>query len=279
MLMFAFRSLHAIGDASLASAVVIPILDREHSLSIRKKHESIREKHIFGTDAVVHVVRADNSDPRPWLSDSPISPCLKDHRIAHCGIMHVKHPFEIVREHLSGTFFFACFEGTGLVLVDGEWRSIGPGQACIQPPFIPNAVRAKGKKSWKFCWVRYRTSPGLQPLVSLHAPAYGPFNTAPLRFAIEGFYAEASSDDSQYTQRRWAELIHSYVQSFAQPFRGDERLRDVWQAVEGHLDEDWTLERLAAMGDVSKEHMRRLCSRTMGRTPIQHLTFLRMRSS
>jgi len=55
--------------------------------------------------------------------------------------MHSTKPFEIVRVNLSGTFFFACLEGQGQVLIDGEWRTVGVGQACVQPPFIPNALR------------------------------------------------------------------------------------------------------------------------------------------
>ncbi|NOY42912.1 MAG: AraC family transcriptional regulator [Planctomycetes bacterium] len=246
-------------------------------MSIKHIHENIREKHILGASTRSVVVRADDSDSRNWLAGSPICSDLTDYRISHCGIMVAFPPFEIVRVNLSGTFFFGCIEGEGQVLIDGEWRTVSAGQACVQPPFIPNALKARGRKAWKFCWVRYQGSPNTQPLVSLYAPAIGKFDTSPLQSAIEGLYAEASEAASHHVLRKWTDLVHSYALSFAQPFRGDGRLLKVWQIVENRLNEEWSLERLAQIACISKEHLRRLCSSSLGRTPTQHLTFLRMR--
>ena len=46
--------------------------------------------------------------------------------------------------------------------------------------------------------------------------------------------------------------------------------------MEQRLDEEWTLDRLASAAHLSKEHLRRLCSSSLGRAPIQHVAFLRM---
>ncbi len=245
-------------------------------MSIRHIHNDIRETDILGPDTRVLVVRANEEDRREWLSAAPVCDGLGTHRIAHCGIMHASRPFEIVRTKLSGTFFFACFEGEGLVLIDGEWKTVGAGQACVQPPFIPNALKTRRRKLWKFCWVRYQETPQTQSIVSLHAPALGDFDAAPLKCAIEGLHAEVQASRSLHVQQKWSDLTHGYVDSFAQPFRGNDRLIDVWKAVEGHLAEDWSLDRLAAIACVSKEHLRRLCYRSLGRSPVQHIAFLRM---
>lgn len=249
---------------------------QDTGMSIKHIHEDIREKHILSHKARVSVVRADDSDTRQWLRGTPICESLNDYRVAHCGIMHASHPLEIVRVNLSGTFFFACIEGEGQVLIDGDWRLVCAGQACVQPPFIPNALKARGRKVWKFCWVRYQEAPDTQPLVSLHSPAIGHFDAGPLLFAIEGLHAEVSGTASPHVVRKWTELIHSYVLSFAEPFRGDKRLLKVWRIVEERLDEEWTLDRLARTAHISKEHLRRLCSSSLGRAPIQHVAFLRM---
>lgn len=243
---------------------------------MKQIHEGIREKHMLGPKTRTSVVRADDKDTRDWLAVAPICENLADYRIAHCGIMHALPPFEIVRVNLSGTFFFACLEGAGQVLIDGEWRMVGAGQACVQPPFIPNALKARGRKAWKFCWVRYQESPSKRPLVSLHAPSIGDFDGDPLRCGIEGLHAEASQAASQHALRKWGDLIHNYVLSFAQPFGGDERLLKTWRIVERRLQEEWTLDRLAKTACVSKEHLRRLCLGSLGRAPIQHIAFLRM---
>lgn len=246
-------------------------------MSINDIHEDICEKHILGENTRSQVVRGNELDDRDWLADSPICTALNDHRIVHCGIMRTSHPFEIVRANLSGTFFLGCIEGEGQVLIDGEWRTVVAEQACVQPPFIPNAMKARGRKTWKFCWVRYQEAPKSQPLVSLHSPAIGDFDAEPLRLAIAGLHSEALSGASNHLLQNWTNLVHSYVLAFAQPFQGDGRMLKVWRIVERRLSEQWTLERIALTANLSKEHVRRLCSQSIGRAPIQHLAFLRMR--
>ena len=97
-------------------------------MSIEHIHKDICEKHILGPETRTCVVRADDSDTRPWLHGSPICGCLNDFRVAHCGIMHALRPFEIVRVHLSGTFFFACIEGEGQVLMTAIGGQLAPSR-------------------------------------------------------------------------------------------------------------------------------------------------------
>ncbi len=245
-------------------------------MSIGYAHENIRETHILGVKTQFQVIKADESDNRDWLADTPICDKLKDNSIAHCGIMQAAFPFEIVRVNLSGTFFLACFEGEGSVLIDGSWQTVVAGQACVQPPFIPNALRAVKGKLWKFCWVRYQETTAKKSVAVLHAPTLGAFDVSPFRCAIEGLHAEVSSSKSTRMAIAWSELIHCYVHSFAQIFQDDDRLVKVCRAIERNLKGDWTLERLANTAHVSKEHLRRLCSASFGRSPMQHVAFLRM---
>ncbi|MFT7485544.1 MAG: AraC-like DNA-binding protein [Candidatus Paceibacteria bacterium] len=237
---------------------------------------TVREKHIFGHQTRAHVVRSSDTDARDWLKRAPICLELARHNITHCGIMHASHPMEIVRLKLSGAFFLACFEGQGEVLIDGDWRELGAGFACVQPPFIPNAIRTQRSKHWKFCWVRYQGAPAARPIVSVHAPAVGAFIAAPLRSALEGLRAEVDSASDPHSLRQWTDLVHGYVSGFAQSFRGQDRLQVVWEAVEQSLQKNWTLESLANRARMSKEHLRRLTTSSLGRTPIQHVTYLRM---
>lgn len=57
----------------------------------------------------------------------------------------------------------------------------------------------------------------------------------------------------------------------------DVRLSLLWEAVDAHPGDDWTLERLAALADMSPEHLRRLCKQQQRRSPMQHVTLLRLR--
>lgn len=215
-------------------------------------------------------------DDRDWLRQGPICPLLAQHHIAHAGLMQAMPPFEIVRNHLSGTFLLACYEGEGTVLADEGWKRIHAGQACIQPPFVRNALKCLPGQSWKFAWVRYRESPETTPIVSSISPVIGDFDPTPLKAAIEGLNAEAKDGKNPAAMQQWSQLIHHYVLRFAQPHRGDRRLWRVWQDIEADLARDWTLQDLAALAYMSEEHLRRICRKEIGRTPMQHVTFLRI---
>ncbi|MES2571676.1 MAG: helix-turn-helix transcriptional regulator, partial [Verrucomicrobiota bacterium] len=46
--------------------------------------------------------------------------------------------------------------------------------------------------------------------------------------------------------------------------------------VAARLGEPWSLDRLAQHSHLSTEHLRRLCRRELGRSPMHHVIFLRM---
>jgi transcriptional regulator GlxA family with amidase domain len=75
------------------------------------------------------------------------------------------------------------------------------------------------------------------------------------------------------------ELIQGYVERFAQPWQQDDRLWRLWERVSQDVGRDWTLHELAHLAHVSAEHLRRLCRRALGRTPMHHVTWLRMRKA
>jgi AraC-like DNA-binding protein len=223
------------------------------------------------------VVRADSSDPRGWLRAGRSCPLLAQHHIAHIGIMDARPPFEVVRGKQSGTFMLACFEGAGVVLADGRWKEIHAGEACLQPPFVMNVLRCLPGTTWKFAWVRYRESPESMPIVSAVSPVTGPFDAERLRAAITGLHAECGDAlGVPAALHHWCELVHHYVLRFAQPHQPDDRLWRVWQRVEADLARPWTLAELAGIACVSEEHLRRLSRKQLGRSPVQHLTFLRL---
>ena len=53
----------------------------------------------------------------------------------------------------------------------------------------------------------------------------------------------------------------------------------MWKAVTEDLSHAWTLTEMADLAHVSEEHLRRLCRRDLGRSPVQHLIYLRMREA
>ncbi len=213
---------------------------------------------------------------REWLHGMPECPLLASHNIAHTGIMDARRPYEIVRMDQSGTFMMACLEGEGVVMVDGSWKTIRAGQACLLPPFVMNSLKCMGDKRWCFAWVRYEESRDTVPIVSSVSPVIGAFDGSGLAAAITGLHGETSRESNPAALHQWCGLVHHYVTRFAEPSHLDARLWRLWSKVEKHPARDWTLVDLAETACLSTEHLRRLCLREIGRSPMRHLTFIRL---
>lgn len=224
-----------------------------------------------------HVVRSDESDDREWLRDQAVCRELRQHHISHIEILEASTPFSMIRPDQSGTCLMACFGGAGEVRADGQWKRIEAGQGCLLPPFVTNRVKASEGEPMQMATVRYLESRETRPILSHQSPVMAAFDAEPLRRAIQGLHAETTGARLPAMMAAWVELIHAYVLRFAGPHREDSRLWRMWEAVDRDLGHPWTLDELAALGCVSKEHLRRLCRGELGRTPMQQVTFLRMR--
>jgi AraC-like DNA-binding protein len=222
------------------------------------------------------VVRASRADTRPWLADAPVCAALARHGIAHVGSAEAAHPYEVRRPDLSGTFIMVCTAGEGRVWLEGKWQPTRSGMACLAPPHTFYAYRALPSKTWSIAWVRYQEPDGALPIVNTRAPVRAPFNGGPLTAAIEGLHRESSGAASPAAMQLWGDLIQHYAGAFAEPWRTDDRLRAVWQAVADKLAADWPLNKLASLAGMSAKHFRRLCQQSLGRTPAQHITVLRL---
>lgn len=242
-------------------------------------HE-LSETHIHGERTRFRVVRASDQDRRAWLRGAPVCSSLRAHRISHAGVMTAFTPYRIVRMHQSGLYFLACLEGQGRVLVDGRWQKCGTGMAVALPPFMVNAFEAVPGQPWRCCWVRFEQAPGQRAILNSSSPQMAAFDGAPLWSAIEGLIGESGLPAAQPAAMfHWVELIQHYVERFAQPWQQDDRLTRLWDRVAANVGRDWTLDELAHQAHVSAEHLRRLCRKALGRTPMHHVTWLRMRKA
>lgn len=203
-------------------------------------------------------------------------PPLAGHHIAHVGLADAAAPYAMVRLDLSGTYLLSCFAGRGEILLDGRWQMCRAGWTCLAPPHALLAFRAVKGTRWKFTWVRYQQPPEQRPLLSASSPALARFDPEPIRCAVEGLLAEVQSQVAPMAVRHWVELIHTYVLRFAQPWQSDDRLGHLWEHVAARLGEPWSLDGLAARCHLSTEHLRRLCRRELGRSPMHQVIHLRM---
>lgn len=238
-----------------------------------------KDGHILGEKTKHLVITADESDDRDWLKNRLICPLLAQHYITHMGIMWAQHPLEITRFSQDGSFFMACIKGEGQVLFDEGWKTLKEGDACLLPPFTMNSFRAIEGKEWDFCWVRYNEIRHRMPISNFLTPVKQQYDHQPLVRCIQGIYHECEGDNNPALLNLWTELIQQYVLKFTKHQDKDQRLWKLWKSVELDLGKDWNLKELASIACVSEEHLRRLCNKQLGRSPMQQLTYLRMQKA
>lgn len=232
---------------------------------------------VFGPRTRMRGVRAPNIESRSWLESFPVCQALNQYQMIHIGIEETRTPMRIVRTKQTTTYFLACIGGQGSVLVDGRWRICREGFACLLPAHTLNAFQAVPGKPWEFCWVCYQQPSRQRPIANVTTPVMAEYNPLPLRSAILGLMYECNGPAQPTLIQEWTDLVHAYVLRFAQPSDQPDQLRLLWERVAGHLGDEWSLTRLAREAGYSNEHLRRLCQRQMGRSPMHQVTYLRMR--
>lgn len=188
-------------------------------------------------------------------------------------------PFRIVRTDLGGSYFLASLDGEGCVLVDGKWQPSLPGHAFLLPPGTMNAFFTPTGKRWRFCWVRFHEERDKPTVSRANSPVLARFDGQPLSMAIEGLRYECLGRATAVRIEDWIRLIRGYVALFASPNPADTRLWTLWESVAGELNHPWTIREMAAKLRLSEKQFQRLCQRELGRSPKQHLMWLRMRKA
>ena len=232
-----------------------------------RTHPQLSETHIVGAET------------REWKIQVHDCPALALHHIAHVGVAEAVAPYSMIRMDLSGAYFLSCFSGEGRIFLDGRWQLCKAGWACLAPPHALLAFEATPDSRWKFSWIRYQEPVGKKPIISSSSPALARFAPLPLRHAVMGLFHEVESRVAPVALSHWVALIQAYVIRFAQPWQSDDRLGHLWEHVAQRLGEDWTLDRLARHCHMSTEHLRRLCRRELGRSPMQQVISLRMQAA
>jgi len=93
---------------------------------------------------------------------------------------------------------------------------------------------------------------------------------------LSGLRAEWASERDPALVHHWVSLLQGLARRLAQPWRSTSRVAELWETVGRDLATDWKLSTLAKASSVSAEHLRRLCVRELGRTPMEHVTYMRM---
>jgi AraC-like DNA-binding protein len=218
----------------------------------------------------------DGPHTKRWALDATQCAELKAHRIAWLGIDTVHAPYSRVRLSPSGSFILACLEGEGRVLLEGRWERVAAGSLCLAPPRVLNAFHAVRGRRWSFAWIRYQEDAWVKPLVGSDSPLRLTQGAEDLGRVLAGLRAEWQGERDAGLVRHWVSLVHGFAERLARPWRSGSRVAVLWETVARDLTADWKLTRLAAKCSLSAEHLRRVCRRELGRTPMEHVTYMRI---
>ena len=221
----------------------------------------------------------DGARSRRWVLEAKDCSELAVRHMARLGIDEAQAPYCRVRLQPAGSFFLAALEGEGRVLLEGRWQKIGPGMMCLAPPRVLNALVATPGQRWVFAWVRYDEPSWVSPLVGASSPLRVRAGAEEFGHVLRGLRREWDGERDAAQLHHWVSLLHGLALRAARPWHSDSRVGQLWGVVANDLAHDWKLSSLAARCHVSAEHLRRLCRREFGRTPMEHVTSMRIRKA
>jgi len=169
-----------------------------------------------------------------------------------------------------GQAMLVCFQRPTKILMAGGWKRFAPRTACLISS--PVHIRTQPDPGWAFAYIGYGDSAGFSDLSGRPVG----FDATPLVQAIRGLHAESGVESGHALLHHWVELIHGYVRIFAQPRQEDDRILKAWSRISSELRRDWSVEEMASTAMMCAEHFRRLCLKTHGRSPMMHLSSLRV---
>lgn len=212
----------------------------------------------------------------PWIESYALSPLLDQYEIFHMGIVSADAKYRVSRVESPYTHFLACLSGEAILWSNGQRYRLTPGAACLLPKGSSHADQSWGKEPWRFCYVCYFDRRRERGFHGLQRPVVAEYDPIPLRNIIETLRHECSRRSDFECQRQLLGLVHHLVLRFASQHKPDDRLAQLWERVTAAPAEDWSLGRMEQEAHCHREHLRRLCHRYLGRSPVQQVAFIRM---
>ncbi len=231
---------------------------------MRAKLETIRDIHHIGDDTPEQLV-APNICPRQ-----------AEQGMRSAGLSDMGRGYEMGRARPNFIHLLVCTAGEGEIWHDGTYKPCARGDAYLTGINAPHAFRTVGRRRMQAAWMYYRAEAA--EVLGLHEGEVRllHIDPDPIRLLIEGFWRESVGRAQVDMLDRWAELLHLHVLRLCDPRHKPDPLWPLWEQVRSRLAEPWDLARLADQSHLGDEHLRRLCQKLYGHSPMRHLTHLRM---
>lgn len=230
---------------------------------MRGPTQFFRETHIIGRRC------------RELMLDSEHFPILRKAPFIWVGYSVIRAPYRMVRLRSVHSHIVAAVSGTGRTLIGGKAVDWNPGQVLLAPVGQHHAFEVKGTGPWTIAWVFFDDSESA-PTLPAQCPQLIDADASDFIATLQMLTREAAGA----AQPSMLDSLTSILETTARRLAGiesvDQRLWRLWGNVGGDLARNWTATELARAACMSEEHLRRLCHKSYQRSPIDHLTHLRM---
>lgn len=231
---------------------------------MRTPPEFFRETHLIGRNCQEHML------------DSAHFPVLRNAPFIWVGESLLRAPYRMVRLRSVHSHIVVSIAGRGRTLIDGRAADWKPGQVLLAPVGVHHAFEIAGDGPWQIAWVFYDDT-ATRPVLPMHQPLLLEADGRDFVSTLQMLTREAAGAAQPATLSALVTLLDTAARRLAGTEGIDHRIGRLWGMVEGDLARDWTVTEMARVACMSTEHLRRLCQKHYRRSPLGHLTHLRLR--
>ncbi|MBQ4827873.1 helix-turn-helix transcriptional regulator [Alteromonas sp. MMG017] len=222
--------------------------------------------------------------------DSTNAPEIKALDIELAGCSNLSGAYQVGRVTPPNHTIFYSLKGSGKIRTPSGEYALPASSVIILPahqsfevqiahfdessaPQLDQAPRPD-QAPWDIIWLNLSDSPRWQHFFDVEHPVQHNIELSGLHHAMELLYLETNSQHRQAV----IPIIQQYLQHIATPVKSTHqvRLSALFAAVEKQLQFNWDIDALVDKVHYSAPHLHRLCLAQFGRSPMQHVIYLRM---
>lgn len=227
--------------------------------------DDLRDTHIIGNNC------------REWIIGKDRFPILRDHNFLCIGYSSIRPPYFMVKRKVEASLVVACHSGTAGVydFKNGTTRVWEPGQVLLCPRGASYGYEAISEEPWLIAWAMHLDSESV-PMVDGKESTIIEADCADYINSIQMLARESATNADPAALQALTSLIYIQMRRISSPNGMDRRIAKLWERVESDLGYSWSNTTMANYAHMSEEHLRRLCLRHYGQSPMKHLQQLRM---
>ena len=215
--------------------------------------------------------------------DSSNAPEISDIEIELAGCSNLSGDYTVGRVSPPNHTLFYSIHGQGKFRVPSGEMQLDEGQLIILPAGQSFEVTIVSEQ-WDIIWVNLADSERWKSFSKSEAAVLDNAKLEGLHHAMELLYLERDVDSREAAMQLVSRYLYRIIDApLSDVHTHDEkerrqvsRLHSLFSAVEKQLQFDWDMESLSEKAHYSAPHLHRLCLQVFGRSPKQHVIYLRM---